>query len=91
MPKKNVNKEQVEDIKDVVVEEEVENESEEEIEIEPKQIIKKKTNRKLTLKEEAEVGNSNIEKIVAYKKKTSEKQLEHMKKARKANQEIHNH
>jgi hypothetical protein len=29
MPKKNVNKEQVEDIKDVVVEEEVENESEE--------------------------------------------------------------
>lgn len=84
MPKKI----QVEDIEDVEredVEEEVE--SEKEIEIQPKQIIKKKTNRKLTLKEEAEVGNTNIEKIVAYKKKTSEKQLEHMKKARKANQE----
>lgn len=71
----------------IKTENEQEQESElESLEIEPKQIIRK-TNRKLTLKEEAEVGNTNIEKIVAYKKKTSEKQYEHMKKARKANQD----
>ena len=89
MPKKIVNKEeQVEDVEDVESEDVEEEESEkEEVDIQPKQIIKKKTNRKLTLKEQAEVGNTNIEKIVAYKKKTSEKQAEHMKKARKANKE----
>lgn len=83
MPKKKITKEeeQIEDVEEV--EEQVE--SEEEIEIQPKQIIKKKTNRKLTLKEEAEVGNTNIEKIVAYKKKTTNKQAEHLKKAREAN------
>ena len=66
------------------VSEEIEEVSEE-VEVEP--VIKKKTNRKLVLKEQAENGNDNIEKIVAYKKKTTDKQSAHLEKARKANKQ----
>lgn len=56
----------------------------EEIEIKPKRIIRK-TNRHLKLAEEAELGADNIEKIVNYKKKVSEKQAKGLEKARIAN------
>lgn len=65
MPRKKVIKEFIEDLENV--EEEVQEEVQE-----PEPIIKKRTNRKLILKEEAENGSDRIEKIVAYKKKASD-------------------
>lgn len=63
---------------------EEEQEIEEEVEV-PEPIIKKRTNRKLILKEEAENGSDTIQKIIQYKKLTSDKQKKHLDVAREAN------